>query len=67
MKAMTKLGIASPVILAVLQTALAAEARKPAAPPLDPSVSWTAIIGSIVAVLVICVLGFMSSRRTHLD
>jgi hypothetical protein len=67
MKAMTKLGIAAPVIFAALQTALAAEAKKPAAPPLEPSVPWMAIICSIIAVLVICILGFLNSRRTHLD
>ncbi len=64
------------VLIAVGVAAGAALAQAPgppvvaeplAAPALQAPIPWAAMVCSLVAAVAICILGFKSSHRTHLD
>jgi hypothetical protein len=64
------------ILIAVGVLAAAALAQGPAQPYVPPLVAgpalsaatpWAAIVVSLVAAVAICIVGFKSSHRTHLD
>ncbi|MCJ7543182.1 MAG: hypothetical protein MUP47_01235 [Phycisphaerae bacterium] len=64
----TLIAVAAGVVAATaLAPGQAVDTGAMAAPALSAGAPWIAILVSLVAAVAICVVGFKSSHRTHLD